>query len=142
MKKALFSFALALVIVGTPLLALAASGQKAYQGTGQISVGGIGSIHLEGTGNVDVDGNGTLSVSRNARVEITGEGEKSVQGDVITYTGFNGSARIWGANIIVDVSGEIEDLTARGTGLAKLEGDGSVKVKKITTSLANKAVEI
>lgn len=137
MKKTYLIPLLAVLVAAIPLVVWATSGQRSYQGTGQISVGGVGTIHLEGTGNVELAGNGTLSVSKNAHVKITGEGEKTVQGNAITYTGFNGSAQVWGANIIIDVSGEISDLTARGTGQARLEGDGSVRVKKIQTNLTN-----
>lgn len=142
MRKILFVLILGLIIVGTPLVTLAASGQKTYKGTGQLIASGVGTIHLEGSGNVDVKGNGTLTVSKNAQVKIKGIGTKTVQGDVVTYTGFNGSARIWGANIIIDVSGKIKNLTAKGSGEVRLEGDGSVKVKKVTANISNKAAQL
>lgn len=137
MKKTLLALTLGLIIVGTPLIALAASGQKTYKGNGKLIASGVGTIHLEGSGNVNVKGDGTLTVSKNAQVKIKGQGIKTVQGDVVTYTGFNGSARIWGANIIIDVSGKIDNLTAKGSGKVMLEGDGTVKVVSLKKRIAS-----
>ena len=102
-----------------------------------VSAGGTGVVTARGTGaaqfsgDIDgmvVDGQGVLVVidrSGDAKVVVHGAGHVSVKGNVRTYVGFNGHARISGSDVTVKLAGARVHLAAKGDGTFVLKGHGT-----------------
>ncbi|MBI2426908.1 MAG: hypothetical protein HYV34_03590 [Candidatus Kerfeldbacteria bacterium] len=130
MKTLKISFALmGVTALLLPMLVLAATGTRTYEGRGRVKGVGVGGVRFEGTGKLKVAGTGTLTVSDNAKVEITGEGEKSVDGDTVTYTSFDGKAVVSGTDVVGNLSGDVKSFETSGKGKVTVEGDGKVSAR-------------
>lgn len=139
MKKA---FALlGVVTVLLPSFAFAATGKRVYEGNGTVSGKGFGMVSFVGNGQIKVEGSGTLVVNKSANVKIKGTGERAVTGDVVTYTGFNGTAEVRGKDVKGSLSGDVKNFKASGKGTLTLEGDGKVSARKGVLLLPGKSVE-
>jgi hypothetical protein len=102
-----------------------------------VSAGGTGVVTARGTGaaqfsgDIDgmaVDGQGVLVVvdrGGDAKVVVHGAGHVSVKGNVRTYIGFNGHARISGSDVTVKLAGARVHLAAKGDGTFVLKGHGT-----------------
>lgn len=105
-------------------------GERTFEGRGRVTAEGMGVGAFEGGGKMFVKGSGTLSFSKNAEVKIRGTGIRSETDDMITYTGFNGTARIHGKNVEGSLNGDVEQFSVRGKGKVELEGDGTVHARR------------
>lgn len=102
-----------------------------------VSAGGTGVVTARGTGaaqfsgDIDgmvVDGQGVLVVidrGGDAKVVVHGMGHMTVKGNVRTYVGFNGHARISGSDVTVKLAGVRVHLAAKGDGTFVLKGHGT-----------------
>lgn len=127
MKTLKISFALmGVTALLLPMLVLAGTGRETYEGRGRVKGVGMGSVYFKGTGGLKVTGTGTLTVSDNAKVVITGKGEKVIEDDVVTYTGFEGKAVVRGSDIEGSLAGNVKSFESNGKGKVIVEGDGKV----------------
>ena len=107
---------------------------------GSVILDGTGTLTAEGSGTALVRGNikmhlsadaGSLSVvDRNGDMVITttGDGDRTDDGSMVIYTGFNDDATISGSDVVVTMTGTRIELTVDGTGTAVLIGTGSYEV--------------
>ncbi|RZN37373.1 MAG: hypothetical protein EF813_05845 [Methanosarcinales archaeon] len=107
---------------------------------GSVILNGTGTLTAEGSGTALVRGNikmqlsadaGSLSVvDRNGDMVITttGDGDKTDDGSMMVYTGFNGDATISGSDVVVTITGTRIGLAVNGTGTTVLIGTGSYEV--------------
>jgi hypothetical protein len=117
--------------------AFAASPAPASPAPTTVSAGGTGVVTARGTGAAQfnghisgmvVDGQGMLVVidrGGDAKVVVHGAGHMTVKGNVRTYFGFNGHARISGSNVTVKLAGVRVHLAAKGDGTFVLKGHGT-----------------
>lgn len=121
----------------TALLALAIMPSLAQE---EVIVAGTGTLTAQGTGKAVLRMEGCLNVSFDGKLKIVDrDGDADIQvngsgplivrtrGDaqVYIYRGFNGEATVTGGDFSAKMIGKNINLTATGTGIAKLRGDGS-----------------
>jgi hypothetical protein len=101
-------------------------------GTGTLNAQGTGKASLRMEGNLRVTFDGKLKIidrDGDADIQVNGDGLLIVRtrGDaqVYIYRGFNGEANVQGGDFSAKMIGRDIDLTATGTGIAKLRGDGT-----------------
>lgn len=104
--------------------------QRLFEGRGRVTAEGMGVGVFEGNGKLFVEGSGTLTFSKNADVKIRGTGVRIETDDMITYTGFNGTARIRGKNVEGSLKGDVEQFSVRGKGKVELDGEGTVHARR------------
>lgn len=108
------------------------SEEALVRGAGVLIAQGDGIAILGGRGVVDLSGNGLLWVrdlTGNATIQVTGYGERKEFNDGwVQYSGFDGTAHIEGARIIVVIAGVDVDLEAQGYGRAILWGHGTCEL--------------
>jgi hypothetical protein len=104
-------------------------GRTQIMGTGTLTANGSGRAVIEGNVTVTLSGiNSTLLASRNSAVTIDGGTNQTLGNGQVQYQGFN-SATITGDNIRIAISGNNINLTAAGTGIAVLDGNGIYSVE-------------
>ena len=98
-------------------------------GTGVVAARGTGAAQLSGhISGMVADGQGVLVVvdrAGDAKVVVHGVGHLTVKGNVRTYVGFNGSARISGSDVTVKLAGVRVHFAAKGDGTFVLKGHGT-----------------
>lgn len=108
-----------------------AEAEITLEGTGYLIATGDGKAYIEGDGIIEISGTGALIITDNggeAIITIEGFGNKvEIAENKWKYTG-SGNAVINGSGIVVEMEGEDIELTANGTGIAILTGNGTCEV--------------
>lgn len=111
----------------------ASAGGVSAGGTGSLVAHGSGTAELKGAiGELVISGAGVLVVTDNggdAAVRVWGHGAKRTVGNVTTYVGFNGRAKISGSKVTVRLVGVNVSLAGRGHGTFNLKGRGTYDTK-------------
>lgn len=99
-------------------------------GSGTVTASGSGTALLTGSGTVEVgEGAGIIWVRGDADIQMDGRGRRTTLPDgTVRITGWPGTVTISGTDIQVRVIGEAIELTASGTGTARLVGVGTYTV--------------
>jgi len=135
MKKRILIL-VAVALVATFGFALAAeAGGFDIEGTGILTAQGDGLAFLHGGGKIDLSGAGTLwirDIAGDATIEVEGGEYKEFPDGWIQYGRFEGTAHIEGSKISVLMVGVDIELTASGTGYARLRGHGTYDLNGMT----------
>jgi hypothetical protein len=97
-------------------------------GVGGFTAKGQGQAIVRGDGKIEVSGRGTVIVHANKKddIDVRGFGFKRQDGNLYYFEG-RGHIKVKGKNVSVDITGDIDHLSAAGNGTARLIGAGHFK---------------